>query len=69
MDIFEVLSLSIVVSIIVAIISIHIVSYVLHKYYKMRFDQVMRIVMKHDDMIERFVLFEDEYKEHMRKYH
>ena len=69
MDIFEVLSLSIVVSIIVAIISINIVSYVLHKYYKMRFDQVMRIVMKHDDMIERFVDLEEHYTEHMRKYH
>lgn len=69
MGIFEVLSLSIVVSIIVAIISINLVSYVLHKYYKMRFDQIMSIVMKHDNMVERFVDLEEHYAEHMRKYH
>ena len=57
------------ISMIVSLFMMCIISYVLHRYYKMRFDQVMRHVMKHDDMIERFVWFEDDYKEHMRKYH
>ena len=60
---------SVVVSVIITIISVIIASRVMYRYYKMMFDQVMRHVMKHDDMIERFVWFEDDYKEHMRKYH